>query len=150
MVHALRSWLPRTAAALVCAPLAFAAVLAAPADTRVIDAVRQGDAAGVRALIQRKAPVTVAEAAAPPRCTSPSPTINRDRRRCSRPVQANAATRYGITAPALAATNGPAVVARCSKRAPTPTPPIPRRDGADGRGAQRHRPWSSAWSRLAR
>jgi ankyrin repeat protein len=114
MVQALRPRLPRPLAALACASLAVATALAAPADTRVIDAVRQGDAAGVRALIQRKAPVTVAEADG---TTALHLAVTNDQIEIVQALlkagaQANAATRYGITPLALAATNGnPAVVA---------------------------------------
>ena len=113
MVPAFRPWLPRTAATLLSASLAFGAALAAPADTRVIEAVRRGDAAGVRALIQQKAPVTVAEADG---TTALHVAVQRDQIEIVQTLlkagaQANAATRYGVTPLALAAINGsPAVV----------------------------------------
>jgi ankyrin repeat protein len=98
----------------VCAALVGAVAVAAPADTRVIDAVRGGDAAAVRALIARKAPVTVAEADG---TTALHLAVRSDRLDLVQALlkagaAANAATRYGVTPLALAATNGnPAIVA---------------------------------------
>jgi len=82
-------------------------------DTRVIDAVRRGDAAGVRALILKKAPVIVAE---PDGTTALHVAVQNDQIEIVQTLlkagaPANAATRYGVTPLALAATNGnPAVV----------------------------------------
>jgi len=98
----------------MCASLASAVVLAAAADTRVIDAARRGDAAGVRALIQKKAPATAAD---PDGTTALHVAVQNDQIEIVQALlkagaQANAATRYGVTPLALAATNGsPAVVA---------------------------------------
>jgi len=78
-----------------------------------MDAVRRGDAAAVRALIQRKAPVGLAEADG---TTALHLAVQADRLDIVQALlkagaPANAATRYGITPLALAATNGnPAVV----------------------------------------
>ena len=98
----------------MCASLASAVVLAAAADTRVIDAARRGDAAGVRALIQKKAPATAAD---PDGTTALHVAVQNGQIEIVQALlkagaQANAATRYGVTPLALAATNGsPAVVA---------------------------------------
>jgi ankyrin repeat protein len=103
----------RIAAALLCASIAFGALHAAPADTRLLDAVRRGDAAGVRALIQKKVPVAVAEADG---TTALHVAVQNDQVEIVQALlkagaPANPATRYGITPLALAAINGsPAVV----------------------------------------
>jgi ankyrin repeat protein len=97
----------------VCAALVGAVAVAAPADTRIIDAVRRGDAAAVRTLIQRKAPVGLAEADG---TTALHLAVQADRLDIVQALlkagaPANAATRYGITPLALAATNGNAAIA---------------------------------------
>src|SRR5262245_50964159 len=81
---------------------------AAPVDTRVIDAVRRGDAAALRGLIQKKVPVTPAEADG---TTALHLAVLGDRLDLVQALlkagaAANAATRYGVTPLALAATNG--------------------------------------------
>jgi ankyrin repeat protein len=106
-------WRSRAAAGLVGAALVSAVAAAAPADTRVLDAVRRGDEGAVRTLIARKAPVGVAEADG---TTALHLAVRADRLdlvqallKAGAPV--NAVTRYGLTPLALAATNGkPAVV----------------------------------------
>ena len=107
----------------MCASLASAVVLAAAADTRVIDAARRGDAAGVRALIQKKAPATAAD---PDGTTALHVAVQNDQIEIVQALlkagaQANAATRYGVTPLALAATNGsPAVVAALTEAGANP------------------------------
>jgi uncharacterized protein len=107
-------WRSKVCAGLVCASLVWAAASAAPADTRVLDAVRRGDAATVRTLIARKAPVTVAEADG---TTALHLAVRSDRLDLVQALlkagaNANASTRYGITPLTLAATNGsPSIVA---------------------------------------
>ena len=107
-------WRSRVFAGLLGAWLAGAALLTAAADTRVIDAVRRGDVAGVRALIQKKASVAVAEADG---TTALHVAVTNDQIEIVQALlkagaQPNAVTRYGITPLALAATNGnPGVVA---------------------------------------
>ena len=92
---------------------AVAGLSAAPTDTRVIDAVRSGDATAVRGLIQRKAPVGGAEADG---TTALHVAVRSDRvdlvhALLKAGAPANAATRYGITPLVLAASNGnPAIV----------------------------------------
>jgi len=110
---ALRTWLQAFRPALIGIVAAATALHGAGVDTRVIDAVRRGDAAGVRALIQKKAPVTVAEADG---TTALHAAVQQDQVEIVQALlkagaQANVATRYGVTPLALAATNGnPAVV----------------------------------------
>jgi ankyrin repeat protein len=106
-------WRSRAGAALACVSLAGAVALAAPADTRLIDAVRSGDATAVRGLIQRKAPVGGAEADG---TTALHVAVRGDRVDLVQALlkagaPANAVTRYGITPLVLAAGNGnPAIV----------------------------------------
>jgi len=105
-------WIARVAAGLVCATVACAVAVAAPTDTRVMDAARRGDAAAVHALIQKKVPVTVAEADG---TTALHVAVTRDQLEIVQALlkagaSANAATRYGITPLALAATSGNAAV----------------------------------------
>jgi ankyrin repeat protein len=87
-----------------------AAGAAAAADTRVADLARQGDAAGVRALLAKQADVNAAEADG---MTALHWAAKRDDLALGEALVAaganpNAATRYGITPLALAATNGSA------------------------------------------
>src|SRR6187397_686038 len=108
------TWLQAFRPALIGIIAAATVLHGAGVDTRVLDAVRRGDAASVRALIQKKAPVTVAE---PDGTTALHLAVQNDQVEIVQALlkagaQANAATRYGITPLALAATNGnPAVVA---------------------------------------
>jgi ankyrin repeat protein len=109
---ALNSWLQAFRPALMLV-VATVGLSAANADTRVIDAVRRGDAALVRALIQKKAPVVAAEADG---TTALHIAVRNDaldlvQALLKAGAPANAATRYGVTPLALAATNGnPAIV----------------------------------------
>jgi ankyrin repeat protein len=96
------------AAGVACASCAYAVAVSAAVDTRVMDAVRRGDAAAVRALIQKKAVVTGAEADG---TTALHVAVTRDQLEIVQALlkagaPANAATRYGVTPLALAATNG--------------------------------------------
>jgi len=107
-------WLQAFRPALIGIIAAATVLHGAGVDTRVIDAARRGDAAGVRALIQKKAPATAAE---PDGTTALHVAVQNDQIEIVQALlkagaQANAATRYGVTPLALAATNGsPAVVA---------------------------------------
>jgi ankyrin repeat protein len=90
--------------------IAGAAASAAAADTRVADLARQGDAAGVRALLAKQADVDAPEADG---MTALHWAARRDDLAIGQALVAaganpNAATRYGITPLALAATNGSA------------------------------------------
>jgi len=90
--------------------IAGAAVSAAAADTRVADLARQGDTAGVRALVAKQADVNAPE---PDGMTALHWAAKRDDLAMGDALIAaganpNAATRYGITPLALAATNGSA------------------------------------------
>jgi len=107
-------WLQAFRPALIGIIAAATVLHSAGVDTRVIDAARRGDAAGVRALIQKKAPATAAD---PDGTTALHVAVQNDQIEIVQALlkagaQANAATRYGVTPLALAATNGsPAVVA---------------------------------------
>jgi ankyrin repeat protein len=90
--------------------VAGAASAAAAGDTRIADRARQGDAAGVRALLSKQADVNAAE---PDGMTALHWAAKRDDIAMGETLVAaganpNAATRYGITPLALAATNGSA------------------------------------------
>lgn len=83
-----------------------------PVDTRLLDAVRSGDAVAVRALIARKVPVN---AASPDGATPLHWAVEADRLDLvtlllSAGANAKAATRYGVAPLTLAATNGSAAV----------------------------------------
>jgi ankyrin repeat protein len=101
-------WRSRFLAGLAGLAVATAVATAAPADTRVLDAVRRGDAAAVRTLIARKAPVGAAEADG---TTALHVAVRADRLDLVQALlkagaPADAVTRYGLTPLALAATNG--------------------------------------------
>jgi ankyrin repeat protein len=104
---------PRPAFVFAMLASAVLAPAAAPADTRVIDAVRHGDVAGVRTLVQQKAPIAAAE---PDGTTALHVAVRSDRLDLVRMLlkagaAVNVATRYGVTPLTLAATNGnPAIL----------------------------------------
>jgi uncharacterized protein len=107
------SWLQAFRPALIVV-VAAVGLSAANADTRVIDAVRRGDAATVRTLIAGKAPVTVAEADGTTalHLAARSDRLDLVQALLKAGANANASTRYGITPLTLAATNGsPLIVA---------------------------------------
>lgn len=112
MARTPRSWHLRATAAVACAWFTCAVAAAAATDARMVDAVRRGDAAAVRALIQKKAPVTGAEADG---TTALHVAVTHDQLDIVQALlkagaQPNAVTRYGVTPLALAATNGNAAV----------------------------------------
>ena len=91
--------------------LAGAAAGAAAADTRVADRARQGDTAGVRALVATQADVNAPEADGMTALHWAAQTRRRWRwatHWSAAGANPNAGTRYGITPLALAATNGSA------------------------------------------
>jgi ankyrin repeat protein len=92
--------------------LGLSALLVAAEDTRVLDAVRAGDAVAVRSLLARKAPVN---AASPDGTTALHYAAEADRADLvslllSAGADARAVNRYGVAPLMLAATNGNAVV----------------------------------------
>jgi ankyrin repeat protein len=112
MARVLRPWIARTVAGLVSASFACAVAVAATAATRGMGAVRRGDAAALRTLIQKKAPVGGAEADG---TTALHVAVTHDQLEIVQALlkagaPANAATRYGVTPLTLAATNGNAAV----------------------------------------